>query len=162
MLAWTRSSPTHICGCALAARAAVPASAAYPAAARYAIRDAEVVAAPAATEPAESGAGLGVLVESEPPVGVVVGVAGGVVAGGVVAGGVVAGGVVAGGVVVGGVVVGGVVVGGVLDPVLGGGVRGGGGVEPFPDDFAGGLDECCVGVPRAGRSSTLHCRLVAG
>jgi hypothetical protein len=151
MLAWTRSSPTHICGCALAARAAAPASAAYPAAARYAIRDAEV--APAATEPAESGVGLGVSVGSELPVG-----------GAVVGGGVVGGGVVGGGVV------GGVLDGGVLDPVLGGGVRGGG-VEPFPGDFVGGLDagdffggldECCVGVPRAGRFSTLHCRLVAG
>jgi hypothetical protein len=148
MLAWTRSSPTHICDWALAARAVVPASAAYPAATRYAVREAGVIAVPAATEPAESGVGLGVGpglpvgVEEvpedvdEPPdpvlgdvLGAVLGAVGGVVG-----------------------------FGGVDDPP----VPGGGEDEPAPGPFAGGLDECCGGVGRAGRFSSLHCRSVAG
>lgn len=55
--------------------------------------------------------------------------------------------------------------GGVADPVPGGGVGDpapGGVDEPDPGDFAGGPDECRGGVARAGRFSTSHCRLVAG
>jgi hypothetical protein len=114
-----------------------------------------VIAASAAAEPAESGAGLGVSVGAglsvgaeevpedvgEPPV--LVGVGGAVLVGVLVG--------------VGGAVLVGVLGGGAGDPVLGGGVD-----EPVPGDFAGGLDECCDGVTRAGRFSTLHCRSVAG
>jgi hypothetical protein len=157
--AWARSSPTHICGWALAVRAVVPVSVAYPAATRYAVRDAEVVAVPAATESAESGAGLGVSVGVGDPVPVgdpvSVGVGELVSVGGGVVDPVLGGGVVD--PVLGGGVDDPVLGGGVVDPVLGGGMD-----DPVPGDFVGGLDECCDGVARAGRFSTLHCRFVAG
>jgi hypothetical protein len=133
-----------------------------------------MIAASAATEPAESGAGLGVSVGSALPVGVEevpedvgeppvpVGVGDPVPVG--VGDPVPVG--VGDPVSVGGGVVDPVLGGGVVDPVLGGGVDapvlGGGVDEPDPGDFAGGLDECCGGVARAGRFSTLHCRFVAG
>lgn len=132
-----------------------------------------MIAASAAPEPPESGAGLGVPAGSAPPAGagevpedvgdppvpagvddpVPVGVGDPVPVG------------VGDPVLAGGGVADPVPGGGVADPVPGGGVGDpapGGVDEPDPGDFAGGPDECRGGVARAGRFSTSHCRLVAG